>query len=336
MPQPDGGNGIGAANDLKSESKTTNQRISLTYDDPLTAVFLRSLAWEIHEAGRKPLVKELVSNQVQTAREDLGLERNTAGAPHAFIQSLRKRSKPLISSDPTEPLEKGWQEKEKAWRLYSLPSHRLVRMLSRNPIMIPFPKIEHSDFIQYCLKLRSPATPTLLVTVGINRPSQKELGAPRGLYFLREAQSLYVGQSEEFETRWTGHKAKSVKWWVFIAPKDQQETFSSDSLDAAEALLISFWNEVCELSNRQRGKDKKPSPAFFQQAVIFVEAASAAFLWLIREKKDLSFTPWTLPFKPLRGRQGRRWPECYMAPDNDTMPLKADTMSTIPIVSSPQ
>lgn len=39
------------------------RKTPLTYENPLTAVFMRTLAWEIHEAERndhKPLVKELV------------------------------------------------------------------------------------------------------------------------------------------------------------------------------------------------------------------------------------------------------------------------------------
>lgn len=295
-------------------------KIQLTYKSPLTAVFMRTLAWEINEAERadKPRVKELVSNQVQTAREDLGLKRNSAGAPYAFIQSLRKLRPRIISCDPTEPLENGWSEEDKIWRLYCLPSHRVVRMLSKNIIRVPDTeeKRVNSSFTQFSLKLRAPAAPTLLVTIGVEKPTQKELGAPKGIYFLRLRKTLYIGQSEEFATRWTGHSSKDIKWWIFIAPRDQQETFSRDSLDAAEALLISLWNETCSLANRQRGKDKKPSSTFLQQAILFVEAASAALLWLMRERSDLGYTPWDLPFKPLRGRQGSRWPKCYLSPEN--------------------
>jgi hypothetical protein len=150
----------------RSYSKITNNKMPLTYDDPLTAVFLRTLAWENHEADREPLVKELVANQVQTAREDLGLTINKGGAPHNFIQSLRGLKKPLISCDPTKPLEKGWGDKE-AWRLYYAPSHRFVRMLSFNPIKLLLfpPKTEKSAPFQICLKLRSPASPIIYWTV---------------------------------------------------------------------------------------------------------------------------------------------------------------------------
>ncbi len=292
-------------------------KMSLTYRDPLIAVFMRTLAWEINEAERKdggPLVKELVTDQVQTAPEDLELQRNSAGAPYAFIQKLRKLTPALISCDPTQPLEKGWSEADKIWRLFCLPRHRLVRMLSNKIIASDI--VKQSDYVQLCLKLRAPASPTLLVTIGNRKPTQKELSAPKGVYFLRLPKELYIGQSEEFATRWTGHTSKSIKWWVFIAPKDQQGSFSRDSLDAAEALLISFWNETCFLANRQRGKDKKPSPMFLQQAILFIEAASAALLWLIRERNDVGFTPWEMPFKPLRGRQGSRWPKCYLSPEN--------------------
>jgi hypothetical protein len=113
---------------------THGERMLLCYDDPLTAVFLRTLAWEIYVAGREPLVKELTQNQVQRAREDLGLKRTTKGAPFAYLQSLRKRKRPLLSCDPTRTLEKGWGEE---WRLHYLPSHRLVRVLSNSPVYKP-------------------------------------------------------------------------------------------------------------------------------------------------------------------------------------------------------
>jgi len=50
--------------------------------------------------------------------------------------------------------------------------------------------------------------------------------------------------------------------------------------------------------NRKRGKDRKPSSYHLQQAVLFVEAASATLLWLMRDKKkELKFPNWELPFK---------------------------------------
>ena len=283
---------------------------------------MRTLAWEIRKAGRNEdengdlAVKEIVETQVQTAREDLGFKPDSQGSPHTFIQKLRPK---FLTENPTKPIEHlGWEDEDKVWRLFYAPNHRLVRMLSHNPIILKQPiKNEKTGFIQFPLTLRAPASPTLIITIGVNKPKPKELKATRGVYFLREAKKMYVGQSEEFSTRWTGHQIRGVKWWIFIAP-EEQAGLSLDSLNAAEALLISFWNEVCFLSNRQRGKDKKPNWVFLQQAILLVEAASAALLWLMRND-DFGFTPWELPFKPLRARQGIRWPECYLQPSNDSL-----------------
>jgi hypothetical protein len=299
----------------------TTKKMTLYYDDALTAVFLRTLAWEYFFMDRakegKLTVKELAEVLVQNAREDLGLRRNTKGAPHAFIQSLRKQKK--LSS--TLPVEIGW---EKEWRLQYLPSHRFVRKLSFDPhveriIPDPAQKDAKSDVFQFLVFLRAPAAPKLRVTVGNSRPNLKQLKAVRGLYFLREATSLYVGQSEEFDVRWTGHTKKrghgGIKWWVFVAPEEQQETFSLDSLNGAEALLISFWSEICKTTNSQRGKDKKPAPTFLQQSILLVEAASAVLLWLMRKKKnELKFDSWELPFKKCRANH---WPKCYLSPSNN-------------------
>lgn len=281
----------------------------LSYDDALTAAFLRTLAWEIHVARKNPTIKELAANQVQSARQDLGLQPNTKGAPHAFLQSLRKLKPPPLSPGrtPPRPMEKAWAA-DKAWRLLYAPSHRAARAHSHYPVVSERESTSHK-VLQYTITIRSPASPPLILTIGRGKPDSNELQARKGVYFLREKRTLYIGQSEEFQVRWRGHtSARRFKWWVFVAPEDKQTVFGLDSLYAAESLLISFWNEICAVSNRTRGRDTKPSPLFLQQAVIFAEAASAALIWLIRERTDLGFDSWTLPFKPCAAHG---WPECY-------------------------
>lgn len=284
----------------------------LTYDDALEGVFLRKLAWEIYVAKGTPSVEDIVRKYVQSAREDLGLKQTTKGAPHAFIQSLRKCDPPLL--DKTKPHEDGWKNE---WRLQYLPSHRIIRTLSGNPVYqtivsnCPSKKNPKGVF-QFSVSLRSPALPKLLVTVGNTRPEFNDL---QGLYFLRELESLYVGQTDEFQTRWNDHvhhAGKKVTWWVFIAPEEKNDFLA---LDAAESLLISLWTEICVTSNKKRGKDKQPSAFRLQQAIMFVEAASAAFLWLLRDKEaEIKFDGFELPFKDCKANH---WPKCYLNPPND-------------------
>jgi hypothetical protein len=297
-------------------NQESTSKMPLTYDDALVGVFLRTLAWELNVAKGTPSVEDIVKKYVQTAREDLGLKKTTKGAPHAFIQPLRKLNPPLL--DKTQPHEGGWKNE---WRLLFLPSHRIVRTLSANPvyqtIVSDYPtKKKPQGVVRFSVSLRSPALPKLLVMVGNSRPESNEL---KGLYFLREAESLYVGQTDEFQVRWDNHvnsAGKDVIWWVFIAPEEKNDDFSSDALNAAESLLISFWTEICRTSNQKRGKDRKPSVFPLQQAILFVEAASAAFLWLLRDKNaELKFDKFELPFK---GCKANHWPECYLNPFNNS------------------
>ena len=310
VSQPNGG--IIPANDLKSDSKITKQRMLLTYDDPLTAVFLRILAWEEYEANRQLRVKDIVSDQVQMARKDLGLKRNTKGAPHAFIQSLRKKQPPLL--DGNKPAEKGWA-RNLAWSLRYLPSHQLVRMLSYNPIWEMTPQSPESNLsiFQFSVALREPALPKLRLTVGKGKPTPKTPGNIKGVYFLRQDEAIYIGQSDEFYIRYPQHimKGKKVLWWAFIAPQETNGTLTFDSLYAIESLLISFWKEVCEVTNKTRGKDTAPDFVHLQPAILFVEAASAALLWLIRnEDLKSKFSQWGIPLK--KKCSGRGWPSCYL------------------------
>jgi len=108
-----------------------------------------------------------------------------------------------------------------------------------------------------------------------------------------------------------GHmQGRKIEWWMFIAPQELDGTFTLDALNATEALLISFWNEICHVTNDQRGKDKKPAFVHLQQGILFAEAASAALLWFIQERKskELGFNSWSLPFKKCKAHH---WPKCY-------------------------
>lgn len=291
------------------------KNIPLEYENPLVAVFLRTLAWEIYKANRENIpVWQQAEELVQAARRDLGLKATQGGAPHEFIQSLRRPENGFLTQERPDPVEDDWRDQKKVWRLLNLPNHRFVRMLSQRPIYREEPT-GVAGFRQFLVSLRSAAAPKLLVTIGNERPTNKLLNkAPKGLYFLREADALYVGKSDEFEIRWTGHdSARTFDWWVFVAPvgdNDDNKHLSSDTIDAAEALLISFWKEICCTTNQNRGTDKEPVFAYLQPAILLVEAASAVLLWLIREKRDLGFKSWTLPFKDC---QARGWPDCYNA-----------------------
>jgi hypothetical protein len=93
-----------------SITSSTRRVSQLSYDNPLDAVFLRSLAWERHVAGRALPVGQVVTDQVRTARLDLGLpvlgDRGKSGAADDYIQRLRKKK--LLSAYPNNWYTNGY------------------------------------------------------------------------------------------------------------------------------------------------------------------------------------------------------------------------------------
>ncbi|MCC7360980.1 MAG: hypothetical protein IT317_15965 [Anaerolineales bacterium] len=291
--------------------------MKLTYESPLDAVFLRVLAWEWYVAGRQLAVKDVTKTEVQAARMELGLTQleSSGGAADDYLQRLR--DKQLLSAKllPPKPLDSEWR-KAAAWRLYYLPPHDRVRQLSAGPVVQTCPpRATGQTYTELLLTLRNPAVPTLRICVGPDKSVGKAVTNLRGVYFIREPDALYIGKSDEFQVRLGQHdKAKTLRWSAFVAPESIQDVLTQDTQGAADALLISFWNEITYLSNDKRGTDRSPAFQYLQQAILFTEAASAALLWLIRDGQKSSlqhktFPSWSIPFRVWKGRG---WPECYM------------------------
>jgi hypothetical protein len=283
-------------------------KLGLSYENPVTAVFLRTLAWELYVAEKKVRVRD-AETQLQAARKELGLAPLKGGAVRDFIQKLRLPPKPLLSgkNEPPFPMEAKWK---KEWRLLYLPPHSLVRQLSDRPVCKSIsPIVGEQSHTQLLLTLRDPTVPTLRVFAGTSQPGSGTFNQLRGLYFLRLNNGLYVGKTDEFDVRLPQHfKNKHPVWWVFVALEEDPYMFTLDALAAAEALLISFWNETSLLSNSQRGSDQRPAFAYLQQAILLVEAASATLIWLSRECQGLGLPQLDIPFKLW---SGRGWPGCY-------------------------
>ena len=284
--------------------------LSLSYDNPVTAVLLRTLAWELFVAEKHLRVQDVVTNQVQAARKELGLEPLKGGAAHDFIQGLRSGSKPDLSprDTPPKPVDPSWHS---AWRLLRLPRHHDVRQLSEQPVFTRIAPVTVTQaHVEFKVTLRNPALPTLHVFVGTQLPASNTFGVHRGLYFLRLVDSLYIGKTNEFDVRLVQQQKKAPLWWIFVSPELSIHTFPKDALEAAEAILISLWNEVSILSNQNRGVDQQPAFHHLQQAILMVEAASGVLLWLVRDQKIISIPLLeNIPFKPWGGKN---WPDCYM------------------------
>lgn len=286
-----------------------SKKLTLTYDNPLQAAFLRILVWETQIAGKSPTVEELKSNQIQAARSEMGLKpfAYKSGGSGRFLKILRDK-KWLSSARSTPwPVEKEWHDKEKNWRNLYVPPHDLIRRLSANPVVKP----DDFDKNRFRITFRDAAAPRLYVEVrqGTYRPDQPE--SRRGIYFLNYVESLYVGQTDEFGVRYSDHVRTKGRpaWWVFMSIMDGAagKNTHSDVIEASESLLISFWNEICTLKNTRRGSDQKPQPSDLQLAVLLAQSASACLLWLaqngedFRIKADIAKKDWQLPMKTWYG-----------------------------------
>ncbi|MGB7291643.1 MAG: hypothetical protein WBD99_05685 [Thermodesulfobacteriota bacterium] len=279
---------------------------NLSFKNPQIALFLRRLAWEQYIAEKPISVKDVVSEYVQTARLELGLkkyqERSTSGGADNFVQQ-RYGQDIQKEKDKLKLIDKGWAAE---WRLLYLPSHGSVRYLSADPV-IKEKSPSSSTYQRLLVSLRNGAIPTLDVFVGRGNELAKVCAKKRGVYFLGAMKGLYIGKTDEFETRWRFHGSKQSAWAVFITLAKNADFFTLDSLSAAEGLLISFWNEVCIMLNDNRGNDREPAFPYLQQALLFVEGASAAILWLARNRPTLIM----LPFRNWSGMSD--WPESYIA-----------------------
>lgn len=296
----------------------------LSYSDPLVAVLLRRLAWEYYVAKKSISVKDAVTGYVQLARAELGLRsyqpRSESGGADAFIQELRHKN--LLAPNHNARLVPHEQDWAGEWRLLYLPPHDLVRQLSAEPV-VDQTSASIAAYTHFTLTLRHPTVPRLDIYVGEGKAGGS-FPSHRGLYFLGRSDGLYIGSTSEFGVRSRQHAdlTESV-WYAFMAPAstvnlsgvnvprsdEGNNSVTLDALLAAEGMLISFWNEVCEVLNDKRGSDRKPDPIFLQQAVSLVMGVSAGLVWLLREGKAHGLSiQIDAHFKSSR-REG--WPECY-------------------------
>lgn len=300
-----------------------DKSLSLSFDHPLDAVFLRNLAWERYVANKSGFRrKDIIDEQVNAARKELSLKPHKdekSGAPHDFIGKLT-RSNMLIKKPSGIELANG-DEWEQEWRLLHIPPHNTVRESSYDPII----SSDDPDTGTLSISLRDTSLPHLRIYYGegLNNLSNAR---GKGVYFLRLQNDLYIGKTDEMETRVRSHIAKKKpSMWVFMSPEvdvldgtrqlqDRYSAytdgiFSLDALNVTESLLISFWNEVCHLDNSNRGADKRPPFYYLQQGISVVKACSAVIMWLSRERWA-SNTPWKIPFKMIAG--GDKWGEQYL------------------------
>jgi len=315
----------------------TQQNIYLKDYDPIQCVFLRTLAWRAHNNDRKLTVSDLVDEHLQNVRDELTLPKLLGGANQNFINTLRKPGL-LIEEIDRDNIKKNAKflvvskKIQKNWRLCYLPSHNIVRRLSsKSKAGIVYNNEDDQTFkehIELRIFLRTPELPELEVYIGKNMPNSSTDGK-KGIYFIREKNGLYIGQTDELPTRFHTHfdGGRKPLWWVFFVPKNS-EALALDSMRAAESLLIAFWNEICRMTNKNCGLDREPHFSFLQQGVILTQSVSAAMIYLILHSnlqrmvsdRSVKKDDWSLPFKSLGTRKinKRGWPQCYLEKLNDS------------------
>lgn len=317
--------------------------------NPFNAVLARNIVTYLSRYNKTGKTKKEIYEFVlpRTLRElglkdDIVIDPNKSGnIPPKFDSFFSKKEKkksrfPLIINDKNirgkdDPKYKlypyGWDD----WRIKYVPTHDSVRRMTNDYDFIIKNKIQHNKNKIWQIELShyNSLFPDITVYIGKGTISPKELisekktknsfNEKKGLYFIKHNNSkenLYVGETDEFYTRFQDHKKnKNILWWVFLALDDEvSKSYSFDALHAAEALLISFWNEISYISNEKRGFDKEPNFLYLQQGIALVHACSSLFIWLIRRNKTgsdlfykdfkISMKSWNIPFKKGTGGWG--------------------------------
>jgi hypothetical protein len=301
--------------------------------NPVRCVFLRMLAWQQEKEMAEFNISGLTHHYLQLVRKQLGLSELSkgSGASYNFLEEPRKSG---------DLIEKGRKQKKPGlylkvnpkftnWRFLYLPLHSVVRQLSSTVFITKDGACSANkprNYTHLIVALRNPELPRLNIYIGKNKPKSTDLNKARGVYFIREQKGLYIGKTLEFNTRtYDQFKKRKAVWWIFITPGKDNDLLSQDAIGAAEALLISFWNEVCKLTNRNCGLDTEPHFCYLQHGVILMQAASAVLMYLMSAKgrkevenmlKDIGIKThwWAMPFKKIGAQSSAKWPECYFDP----------------------
>lgn len=284
--------------------------MSLTpsYESPLDAVIMRTLAWENYIAKRKPRVKEISEELIQAARFELGKKTSEAHSARQYLQTLREGEGNKGYIDKND-LPIGW---ENEWRLLYLPPHTMVRQMSYNPITFSEPEKLTGTHEPFDIVLRNSAFPRLRVHIGNKEKLEYEVVGQRGLYMLRVSDGMYIGKTDEFDIRVRQHtQNKNPDFWIFVSFGENSKDYTIDTLNATESFLISLWNEIAYVTNDNRGGEREPAFIYRQQATLLSAAISAIWLWaLTRLKSPEGYNNWSIPFKKRSGLAD--WPECYV------------------------
>lgn len=280
----------------------------LNYRNPLTAVLLRRLAWEQYVARREFTMEDIETKHLPAARRELGLPPVEAKdrAAEQYLRGLFQSPKRLrLDGQNVKLVGKQW---ENEWRLHCLPWHDSVRQLSADLLCTELAPAEKRAYREWSVLSSDSAVPRLRVIVGPAFAPADACKGERGVYVVRRTRSLYIGQSSNLATRILGHRSEGEPLWTIAMITDEDVRPSRDELEAAEAVLISFWHEVAILDNKSLGKLQPPEPEHRQQGILFAKGSAAALHWLMRQKPDVALPDWSIPFR--YWKEG--WSESYL------------------------
>lgn len=307
---------------LKSKLKCSNS-------NPLISVIARNIVIYLKHYKESAKTKQEIADFVYTrSRKELGMSKRSSLLKEStsvrsnlnpfFTKHKKEETLPLINSKNYGKNEKYsmgdtiWND----WRILKIPPHDAVREKTNDLDFILKQKStkekdkqnkEKKGLIEFSISLLNPLLPDINVYIGDKETMPNIINGEKGLYFLkhiiRRKEYLYLGETDEFYTRFQDHKKKKeILWWIFLSlDKEIENTYSFDSLHAAEALLISYWNEVAFVSNINRGFDKTPNFNSLQQGIALVQACSSIFIWLIKrnnqKQENLIYKNYKIPIK---------------------------------------
>ncbi len=181
------------------------------YDNPVWAVFLRTLAWERYEANINPNTVGDIEEKIQQAYSELGCSVLRGRASQIIHQKLIPSG--YLKKDEMgksySPAEKGWADQ---WQLLNLPMHSEVRRLSFKPVIHDTSEADSTEPIKITLSLRNSALPHLDIFFGTDNPTGGFIERRNGIEILGGSpkSGLYFGKTSNINTRMSDHKKRRI------------------------------------------------------------------------------------------------------------------------------
>lgn len=247
-------------------------------DRPDFTAALRGAVWLYRLTGQ-PFASKDIQEEVQRARQGMGLAPHRGGAISTYLQRRTKGT--ALQKKANQPVHyKAVKRKlipaeavQNNWRFLNAPDHAQIRLTADQG------HLQEMAHLHFRFVTRGSHLPSLTVLIGpiveVRKIVKQAFEDRNGLYLLHRNGRNYVGQTKEFHTRGGSHQATGAEQVLFAFP-DEPVPVSSDALYVAESLVICALSELLEMEKCKLGGDAMPQPLNLREGGAFALTFVAA------------------------------------------------------------